>query len=243
MKPEELPGLAIPLVFLLLGWLESRWSARPFEAVTHWRLRGFAFLLLTLAVGVATPLLLPVDGLRRHAMLDLSGAGLWGVPLGVLVATFAGYWWHRAEHRFRWLWLAAHQLHHSPPRVDIWGAFYAHPLEVASKVTLGTLVGVWLLGLSPLAAATTGLITAGLSMFQHWNIGTPRALGYLVQRPESHCAHHEREVHGRNFSDLPLWDIVFGTFHNPPAFSGQVGFGREAGGRVARMLLMQDVNR
>ena len=36
--------------------------------------------------------------------------------------------------------------------------------------------------------------------------------------------HHERGVHARNYSDLPFWDIVFGTFHNPKEFAGEVGF-------------------
>lgn len=243
MKPEELLGLAIPLVFLLIGWLESRSPARPFELVGNWRWLGTAFLVLTLVVAAATPLLLPAAYLREHGVLDLSGLGLWGVPIGVLTTSFLGYWWHRAEHHFHWLWRATHQLHHSPPRVDIWGAFYAHPLEVACKVALGAVASIWLLGLSPLASAVVGLLGAGFSMFQHWNIRTPTALGYLLQRPESHCLHHEREMHTRNFSDLPLWDILFGTFQNPPAFHGEVGFGGESSRRIAHMLLMRDANR
>ena len=80
-------------------------------------------------------------------------------------------------------------------------------------------------------------------MFQHWNIHTPRALGYFVQRPESHCLHHQRNVHARNFGDLPLWDMVFGTFHNPKRFEGTVGFDGSRSTRLVDMLLMRDVNR
>ncbi len=62
------------------------------------------------------------------------------------------------------------------------------------------------------------------SMFQHSNLATPHWLGYLVTRPESHSLHHERDVHAWNYGDIPLWDMVFGTFRNPRQWDGQAGF-------------------
>ena len=79
-------------------------------------------------------------------------------------------------------------------------------------------------------------------MFQHANIKTPRWLGYIVQRPESHCVHHERGVHRFNYSDLPLWDMVFGTFRNPAEWQGEAGFYKGASSRVLEMLAFQDVS-
>ena len=73
-------------------------------------------------------------------------------------------------------------------------------------------------------------------LFYHWNIRTPRWLGYLVQRPESHCIHHLRGFHRCNYSDLPLWDILFGTFANPRAQPIPCGFGPKAERRIADML-------
>lgn len=243
MKVEQLLSLGVPLLFLGLLLLEARYPARTFGKVRRWGWIGTAFFAAALGIGSAVPLLLSSAHLEAQSILDLSAWGLWGVPAGVLTTTFLGYWLHRAEHRFDWLWRAAHQLHHSAVRVDLLGAFYAHPLEVTMKVALATVVGTYLLGLSAPAAAGAGLATAALSMFQHWNVRTPRALGYFVQRPESHCLHHERGVHSRNFGDLPLWDMLFGTFHNPKQFRGEVGFDDERGARLADMLLMKDVNR
>jgi hypothetical protein len=37
---------------------------------------------------------------------------------------------------------------------------------------------------------------------QHANIRTPRWLGYLIQRPESHGVHYGRGIHRCNYSDL-----------------------------------------
>ena len=59
----------------------------------------------------------------------------------------------------------------------------------------GTVVGVIVLGLDPLAAALTGYFLAFFSFFQHWNVRTPQWVGYLIQRPESHCVHHRMGVH------------------------------------------------
>ena len=243
MKPEELVGIAIPLLFVLLLIIESRHTARAFEPVKNWRRTGALFFVMVLVVGSIVPLFIPVAWLKRHSAFNLSSLGLWGVPVGILAATFFGYWLHRAMHRFHPLWLATHQLHHGAQRVDLAGAYFAHPLEIVANVGLATVVTAYLLGLTSLAIALAGVFTASGSIFQHTNIATPRWLGYFVQRPESHCLHHEYNIHARNYSDLPLWDMVFGTVHNPPLFDGKVGFQLRSGPRVTDMLLMRDVSK
>lgn len=243
MQPEELLGLAIPVVFFILLGIESRHAARPFEPVHRWRRTGLLFFAMVLAVGSLAPLLLPMAWFKAQALLDLSALGLWGTPLGLLVSTFFGYWLHRAEHRFDWLWRASHQLHHSAPRVDLAGAYFAHPVEVLLKVMLGATVSVYVLGLAPMAASAVALISALLSMWQHWNIHTPHWIGYLIPRPESHVLHHARDNQARNYGDLPIWDMVFGTFNNPRAPSSvTVGFDTVRSTRIKDMLLMRDVN-
>jgi sterol desaturase/sphingolipid hydroxylase (fatty acid hydroxylase superfamily) len=63
-----------------------------------------------------------------------------------------------------------------------------------------------------------------------------------VQRPESHSRHHARGVHAGNYSDLPLFDLLFGTFHNPRDFAAETGFYDGASSRVADMLRFRDVS-
>jgi len=235
-------SLFIPTMFAIMWLVESRQPARQYVAVKHWSLWGAAFFFLAIATAAVTPLLWSSIGLSSIRVFDLSAIGLWGYPLGVLLTSGIAYWWHRAEHRFDILWRATHQLHHSAQRVDVPGAFYTHPLEVVVKTTLGILVGTVLLGLAPLAAALSSLTIAFISIFQHWNINTPRWLGWFIPRPEMHGLHHEFGIHGRNYGDLPLWDILFGTFDNPQTFTGRVGFEPEASQRVGTMLLMRDVH-
>jgi sterol desaturase/sphingolipid hydroxylase (fatty acid hydroxylase superfamily) len=244
MKSEELIGLAIPIIFVIFLRVESRLAARKFETVAHWRRRGLLFFLMVMIVGSIAPWLQPLKWLHVSPLMDMSGSGWIAVPLGLLASTFVGYWFHRAEHRFSALWRATHQLHHSAQRIDMSGAYFTHPLEVLIKVLLSSTVTIYGLGLSPLAASIVGLIGAVLSMWQHLNIQTPYWVGFIIPRPESHVLHHERNVHARNYGDLPLWDMLFGTFVNPKEpWSGKVGFQPQASERLWEMLKMTDVNR
>ena len=79
------------------------------------------------------------------------------------------------------------------------------------------------------------LLTGIAELFYHWNIKTPYWIGFLIQRPESHCIHHQRNKHSNNYSDLPLWDMLFGTFHNPRAKEFACGF---AGNREQDLVMM-----
>jgi sterol desaturase/sphingolipid hydroxylase (fatty acid hydroxylase superfamily) len=87
------------------------------------------------------------------------------------------------------------------------------------------------------------LATNFFSIFQHANIKTPRWLGYIVQRPESHTYHHAQGIHRFNYSDLPLFDIVFGTFRNPKDFEHNTGFYQGASLRIWEMLRAKDITK
>lgn len=236
-------SFAVPVAFATTWLIERRRPARAFVPVAGWARRGVLFFVVTAVVGSLIPACWNATGLAEHPVLHLGEWGLWGAPLGLLAVTLVHYAVHRAEHHFDWLWLATHQLHHSALRVDVAGAFFAHPAEVALKGSLGFLVSSALLGLSVEAAAIVGMGTALLSIFQHWNIRTPWALGFFLPRPEMHALHHEYGAHRRNYGDLPIWDLVFGTWENPEAAEVRVGFTDAASARVGDMLLMRDVNR
>ena len=98
-----------------------------------------------------------------------------------------------------------------------------------------------LLGLSVEAGVIGAFFLTFNAMFQHMSIKTPQWLGYIIQRPESHSVHHAKGIHRYNYSDLPLWDIVFGTFRNPKEFQTEHGFYQGASSRIPEMLTFQDV--
>ena len=231
--------LALIPGFLLLDFIVQR---RPYRKPRHWRLRG---ALVTLANFYFTGQVTLFWGnlLGEWHLLDLSGSGLWGAVPGILVYEFFHYWYHRAAHAWNWLWRAGHQMHHSAESLDAFGAYYLHPLDAALFTTIGSLVFFPLLGLSPEAGVVAALFLTFNAMFQHANISTPHWLGYIVQRPEGHNIHHARGVHRHNYSDLPVWDMLFGTFRNPRALKEtECGFYPGASGRVTEMLIGRDVS-
>ena len=211
-------------LFTGFALLELVSEGRLFPAVANWRLRGVAFLLLYLALSTYAPLFW--DGwLGEHRLFAADALPFGAQVLGGFLALELGiYAWHRTMHNVPILWRWFHQMHHSAERVDIWGALYFHPLDVLGFTFVGSLALVLGFGVSAEAAIAINLLATFFGLFQHANIKTPHWLGYLIQRPESHSCHHERDVHARNYSDLPFWDILFGTFHNPKEFTGQVGF-------------------
>ena len=68
-------------------------------------------------------------------------------------------------------------------------------------------------------------------------------LGFFFQRPESHLIHHQEKVHDYNYSDLPIWDMLFGTFRNPREWDARCGLGEENESRIVEMFLCIDVSK
>ena len=97
--------------------------------------------------------------------------------IGWFVGTFVFYWWHRLRHAGGW-WLAFHQIHHSPSRIEVLTSFYKHPLEILCD---------------------------------------------------------------DSFSDIPLWDRLFGTYRDSIAFAERCGFPKGSERRLISMLAFRDV--
>jgi sterol desaturase/sphingolipid hydroxylase (fatty acid hydroxylase superfamily) len=231
----------IPIAVLAVSFFawERLAPARPLPRVPGWAprvvLANVSQFAAVLAVGPlcerAVAPLFPLDGLPAPA------AGL----LVYLLSTLLWYAWHRARHGSRALWLGFHQLHHSPSRIEVAMAFYKHPLEQIANALLSGAIAGPLFGLSPGAALVYATLSAAAEFVYHSNVRTPRWLGYFVQRPEMHRVHHARGQHTCNYSDLPLWDLLFGTFYNPEGMEGDCGFEPAQEIRVGAMLGFQDV--
>ncbi len=231
--------LAVALVMMLVEWLRP---GRAWPKVQGWLLRALIFNGLQIAsVFLAGRVW---DGwLRKHSLMDINVNSWWLSGLfGYFVITFVFYWWHRARHKIPFLWRWLHQLHHSPQRIEIITSFYKHPLELVSNSLISSAIVYLLLGLSPWAAGFAVLLSGMAELVYHWNVDTPFWLGYLIQRPESHCVHHQQGVHAWNYGDLPIWDMLFGTYLNPRRpVAIDVGFGEAQAARLGTMLLMRDV--
>jgi sterol desaturase/sphingolipid hydroxylase (fatty acid hydroxylase superfamily) len=234
---ESAVMLAVLLSLVLFVVLDFVRPARTFVKVRWWRLKGVAFFVLSMGISTVLPFLW-ADWVERHRLLNLTALGtLGGAAVGYVVSQLFAYWWHRLMHSSDFLWRWCHQMHHSAERVDIFGATYFHPFDIGMFTVVQALALNLVLGLSPSAAAVAGFIGLFYALFQHANIRTPRWLGVLIQRPESHGVHHQRGVHGFNYGDFPLWDMLFGTFRNPAAWQAEAGFYDGASRRVGAMLI------
>jgi sterol desaturase/sphingolipid hydroxylase (fatty acid hydroxylase superfamily) len=240
LDPVSLAVLA--LYGALIAW-EALAPARSLPAVRGWKLMGLSAFAVYFFVSSYLPLLW-TEQLARFQIFDLTGLGTWGgAVVGILLVEFGIYVWHRTMHNSNALWRLFHQMHHSAERVDTYGAFWFSPLDMVGWTVIGSLALTLVVGVTAEATTVVLLATTLLAVFQHANIRTPQWLGYVVQRPESHSHHHERGVHARNYSDLPVFDLLFGTFHNPKGFAAEAGFYDGASARVLEMLVARDVSK
>jgi sterol desaturase/sphingolipid hydroxylase (fatty acid hydroxylase superfamily) len=233
--------IAVLGVALLMIGVERARPGRAFPRVAGWLPRAVLFNGVQVGVVYAAGALWePL--LRSHRPWSADGLGLvGGSVVGYLAITFVYYWWHRWRHEVPFLWRWVHQLHHSPQRIEILTSFYKHPIELVANSLLSGAILYLGVGLGPEAASIVILITGLAELFYHWNVSTPRWLGYVFQRPESHCLHHESGVHSNNYSDLPLWDMLFGTFQDPGAsWTRPCGF--QDGGEFRVMDLLRGRN-
>lgn len=221
------PLLIIFAAAILLFVIEKKNPGRTLPEVSGWWVRT-AFLNGFQLATVWGAGFLWENWMYEHRpwSADWMGPAI-GAILGYLAITFADYWWHRIRHESALLWQVLHQVHHSPQRIEVATSFYRHPLEILVSGVLVSGLLYMVVGLDVTAATYALTIAAVIQMFYHSNIATPYWLGYIIQRPESHCLHHKENFHHLNFADLALWDILFGTFCNPKKALFPCGFGND----------------
>ncbi|MGE9270653.1 MAG: sterol desaturase family protein [Verrucomicrobiales bacterium] len=232
------------LTAALMVLIERLWPGQALPTVRLWWLRITLVNLTQLGVVILAGLSWD-RWLAEFSFLRLSD---WMNPwvaggIAYFVSTFIYYFWHRLRHESDFFWRLCHQLHHSPRRIEVLTSFYKHPVEIFLNSLLSSLIVYSLLGCSLQAAAIYTGFTAVAEYFYHWNVRTPRWVGWLIQRPESHRVHHQFQHHSQNYADLPLWDWLFGSLNNPTQSPRRCGFDRRREQRFGEMLAFADVHR
>ncbi len=246
--PNPIEILLDPLSLIILGmylflilW-EAILPARQLPTVKYWKLRGLAFFTLFFFVASYLPMLTD-PFLAQFQLIDLSNVGIiLGSIVGIVIYELGIYAYHVTMHKFNFLWRTFHQLHHSAERLDTFGALFHSPLDMIGFTFTGSLVLALLVGIPPQSITLVLLMVNFTAFFQHANIKTPRWVGYIIQRPESHSLHHGKGIHKYNYADLPLIDMIFGTFKNPKSYQEETGFYNGASARVLDMLSFKDVS-
>jgi sterol desaturase/sphingolipid hydroxylase (fatty acid hydroxylase superfamily) len=221
--------------------LERLLPGRPLPHVSGWYSRALLVNFAQLGITLSTARLwIEIFGPR-----SLFSLAAWDNPLlegfvGWFVGTFVFYWWHRLRHQHGF-WRVFHQVHHSPSRIEVLTSFYKHPVEILINSILSAAIVFPFLGCSLLGAFWYNFFAATGEYFYHANFRSPEWLRYLIQTPELHSIHHQLDVHNYNYSDLPIWDRIFGTYKDTTLFVPNCGFPGRNEEQLAAMLLFKDV--
>jgi sterol desaturase/sphingolipid hydroxylase (fatty acid hydroxylase superfamily) len=226
------------VIFLVL---ERLFPGRELPDSKAWYTRAIFVNLAQLGITLATARL----WIQVFGDLSIFHLSTWENPVlegfvGWLIGTFFFYWWHRLRHAKGW-WLVFHQIHHSPSRIELVTSFYKHPIEIFSDALLSALVLYPLLGCSLMGAFWYNFFAGTGEYFYHANVRTPQWLRYFIQTPELQSVHHQFDVHRHNFSDIPLWDRLFGTYKDTTQFVERCGFPTGAEQKLIPMLAFKDV--
>ena len=163
--------------------------------------------------------------LRLHNIANVDLDNLWpGVTSQPLVAfaiylvvlDFAGYWYHRMEHRIG-IWWELHAVHHSQQKMSLWSDDRNHLLDLVLQAGFFAAVAL-VIGVQPSQFVVLVAITNLMQSVQHANIRL--YYGWLGERllvsPTFHRRHHaigyghEGTAYGCNFGVLfPWWDMLF----------------------------------
>ncbi|SFZ92833.1 Sterol desaturase/sphingolipid hydroxylase, fatty acid hydroxylase superfamily [Flaviramulus basaltis] len=232
------------IVYAIFGGLflwEQLFPARELPKIKYWKLKGLIFFAAYMLLTNYIPLLWD-DFFSSYQLIDLSHLNLTvQVILGVFLFELVQYGWHISMHKSNFLFRVSHQMHHSSERIDVPSTFMFSVNDMIGLSLVGSVTFALLMGLSPQAITIIVLLLTFLGIFQHANIKTPRWIGYIIQRPESHNIHHAKGVHKYNYTDLPFIDMVFGTFKNPKNYRYETGYYLGASNRIIDMLLFRDV--
>lgn len=156
-----------------------------FPEITFWRVMGVISFVLYFTIATFAPFLWD-EWLGARQLIDGSVLPLWAqIVAGFLILEFGIDFWHRTMHSVDTLWRLTHQMHHSAERVDIWGAYYFHPLDMLGWAFLGSFCLVWIFGLSPEAGLVVNLLATLPPMLQHANIRTPYWLSFSSSGPKA----------------------------------------------------------
>ena len=242
----HLSSIALPTALMLISTLiflilERVFPGRKLTNSEGWYPRAILMNLMQLLITLATARLW-IEIFGDISLFKLSG---WNKPLfegffGWFTGTFFFYWWHRLRHA-KGQWLFFHQIHHSPSRIELVTSFYKHPVEILCDAVLSAVILYPFLGCSLMGAFWYNFFAGTGEYFYHANLRTPRWLRYFIQTPELHSVHHQFDVHKYNFSDIPLWDRIFGTYKDATEFVARCGFPKGAEKKLISMLVFKDV--
>ena len=178
----------------------------------------FQFLGRPLAQALVVVALAGAAGHAAVASLWPSGWPLLAqVGAAILLWSFLGYWYHRAQHGFDTLWWF-HAVHHDTRQMHLFKSGRAHVGEEFLEYLFIPAPFV-LLGIGPEVMTWVALWNVFQGNLAHANLDQrfPASFHYWLPTVQNHTIHHAeaRPLQDSNFGSLPIWDRRFGTYRHP----------------------------
>jgi sterol desaturase/sphingolipid hydroxylase (fatty acid hydroxylase superfamily) len=143
---------------------------------------------------------------------------------------FVGYWVHRLYHTK--LFWHLHRFHHSAPELNFITFYRVHPAETFTRV-LFFISPLTILNAPDNVLLVALVVNIFLNYCQHSQM--PKNWGWIGRwvfgSPGFHQLHHsiDAEHRDKNFCSCPLWDRVFGTWHDDRAVPSAYGISTAEG--------------
>ncbi|HYM04290.1 MAG TPA: sterol desaturase family protein [Stellaceae bacterium] len=199
--------------------LVSRWMRWP----SNLGIVALNTLILRLVFPFAAVGIAALAEQRGWGLLNALAVPDWlKIVVAVAVLDLAIYLQHVMFHAVPALW-RLHRMHHADLDFDVTTGARFHPIEILLSMGLKLAVVV-ALGAPAVAVLIFEVLLNATAMFNHGNVGLPRALDHalrwIVVTPDMHRVHHSAvpDETNSNFGfNLPWWDRLLGTYRAQPA--------------------------
>jgi sterol desaturase/sphingolipid hydroxylase (fatty acid hydroxylase superfamily) len=193
----------------------------------------FGIINLSVAVvgGIYLQQLLTYTGSKNIGLLYLLPNVSWlRIVAGFMLFDIFMYWWHRANHKVRFLW-KFHRFHHKDQKLNTTSAIRFHVVEITLSYVVRFCVFP-IIGLTVHVIILYAIVLFPVIVFHHSNIAiagkVDRVLRKLFVTPGMHRIHHSKivtETNSNYGSVFPYWDNLFRSYKSKP--TKEIEFGVE----------------
>lgn len=211
-------GLAILAFFFLLA-LEKKKPYLEFPAQVYkesfvTNTSAFVINNVILTALRASSLFFVAQQFSSYGLLGSLDNGLFKGILAFAFFDLAIYVWHRASHKYEWLW-RFHKIHHCDKSFNVSTGFRFHVFDLLLEIVYKC-VFVIVIGVDAYLVLSIEIIELFFIFFHHANIQVPNEekISQVIITPFLHRAHHStlRSEHDSNYGIvLSIWDKIFNT--------------------------------
>lgn len=206
-------------LYVIFGLLEKRYAAEKDHTLED-RLTNIFYGALLFASGILIVgflySMIPLKA--RHLPRNGILFSIFMVIVYLLATDFVFYWYHRAQHYFKYFWVI-HELHHSDRAMNVTTSMRTYWLERPLQTLIIVMPIYYVIGIDSVAVKLYFVVSTLWLFFTHANLKL--RLGILtpiIAGPQIHRIHHSNlpEHQGKNMAQFfPFFDILFGTYYRP----------------------------